>query len=91
MPGVVRVTDILTNGGAVTGPGIATVLVNGLPVAVVGDSHTCPVATISPHSPVFVAGKTTVLAGGRPVLRAQIDVADCGSGAAVGSIDVVTP
>ncbi len=51
-------------GGPVIGPGVATVLLGGLPAAVVGDNAVCagPPDTI-------VQGSATVLIGGMPAAR----------------------
>lgn len=51
-------------GGPISGPGIATVLIKGMPAAVVGDMATCagPPDTI-------VAGSGTVMIGGMPAAR----------------------
>ena len=84
MASAVRVGDLSTHGGTITGPGVPTVLIGGMPAAVVGDLHACPIAVPGhlPTSP-FVAGSTSVLIGGRPALRAT-DVCGCGAMAAVG-------
>jgi uncharacterized Zn-binding protein involved in type VI secretion len=74
MPPAARVTDfhacpMVTGtvphvGGPVLGPGVATVLIGGMPAAVLGDSAACagPPDTI-------VAGSATVLIGGKPAAR----------------------
>jgi uncharacterized Zn-binding protein involved in type VI secretion len=51
-------------GGPILGPGVPTVLIGGMPAAVVGDSATCtgPPDTIA-------AGSGTVLIGGKPAAR----------------------
>lgn len=51
-------------GGPVVGPGVSTVLIGGMPAAVLGDSCTCtgPPATI-------VKGSATVLIGKKPAAR----------------------
>ena len=51
-------------GGPIIGPGEATVLIGGMPAAVVGDSCVCagPPDTI-------VVGSGTVLIGGKPAAR----------------------
>jgi uncharacterized Zn-binding protein involved in type VI secretion len=51
-------------GGPVTGPGVPTVLIGGLPAAVMGDLCTCagPPDTI-------VLGSSTVMIGGKPAAR----------------------
>ena len=51
-------------GGPITGPGEATVLIGGMPAAVVGDMCTC---TGPPDS--IVVGSGTVLIGGKPAAR----------------------
>lgn len=84
MPNAARVTDMTNHGGVESGPGCATVLVGGLPAAVVGDLHVCPITPNQPHPPSpFAAGSTTVLIGGMPALRAG-DAAGCGAGLIIG-------
>ena len=51
-------------GGPVTGPGVPTVLVAGMPMAVVGDMCVC---AGPPDS--IVKGSATVLIGGKPAAR----------------------
>jgi uncharacterized Zn-binding protein involved in type VI secretion len=51
-------------GGPVLGPGAATVLIGGMPAAVVGDSATC-----SGPPDTIVAGSATVMIGGKPAAR----------------------
>ena len=51
-------------GGPVIGPGVATVLIEQLPAAVLGDSCAC---TGPPDT--IVAGSATVLIGGKPAAR----------------------
>ena len=41
MPSAARVTDLSNHGGSVVGPGVPTVMVGGLPAAVLGDLHVC--------------------------------------------------
>lgn len=90
MPASARVTDLTNHGGVVTGPGVATVLIGGMPAAVLGDLHVCAlpppghVPTVSP----FTSGSATVLIGGRPALRV-IDVCGCGAMVAVGAPTVL--
>lgn len=61
-------------GGPITGPGIATVLIGGMPAAVVGDMATCtgPPDTIA-------AGSGTVMIGGMPAARLGDSLAHGGS------------
>ena len=88
MPAAARVGDISTHGGAITGPGVPTVLIGGMPAAVAGDLHVCSLPP--PHPPVtpFPMGSTTVLIGGRPALRVS-DACVCGAMAAVGAPTVL--
>lgn len=88
MPSAARVGDPSVHGGVVTGPGVATVLVGGLPAAVVGDLHTCPITPGHPPASPFVTGSATVLVGGRPAVRAG-DPCGCGASVAVGLPTVV--
>jgi len=74
MPPAARLTDmqacpietggVAHVGGPVRGPGEPSVLIAGLPAAVLGDACACvgPPATI-------VAGSATVLIGGKPAAR----------------------
>ncbi|MCI0440473.1 MAG: PAAR domain-containing protein, partial [Chloroflexi bacterium] len=69
MPPAARVGDMTAHGGVITGPGVPTVLIGGMPAAVVGDLHTCPMVTgVVPHvgGPVLPPGVPTVLISGRP-------------------------
>jgi uncharacterized Zn-binding protein involved in type VI secretion len=84
MPPAARITDLHTCpattgpvphvGGPVIGPGIPTVLIGGLPAAVVGDNVTCvgPPATV-------IKGSATVLIGGKPAARLGDNTAHGGS------------
>lgn len=60
-PGMPSVPHV---GGPVIGPGVATVLIGGLPAAVLGDNAVCIGA-----SDVIVTGSTTVMIGGLPAAR----------------------
>ena len=74
MPSAARITDmhvcpLVTGvvphvGGPVTGPGAPTVLIGGLPAAVVSDICVC----VGPPDTI-VMGSTTVLIGGKPAAR----------------------
>ena len=90
MPPAARVTDATGHPGLISGPGVATVLIGGLPAAVVGDTHTCsfpPPAGPHPPSPI-VMGSATVLIGGRPAARLG-DTAGCGAPIVVGAFTVM--
>ena len=85
MPGVSRV-GVDTAGGTITGPGVPSVVVNGVTISVKGDS-------VAPHgdnphaSATMVGSSNTVIAGGIGVVRAG-DAASCGDTAS-GSLDVI--
>ena len=78
MPPAARLTDMHTCpmqtpavpspiphvGGPITGPGVPTVLIGGLPAAVVGDMATC----VGPPDSIL-RGSMTVMIGGRPAAR----------------------
>ena len=90
MPPAARITDTTNHGGTVIGPGVATVLIGGMPAAVMGDTHVCPIpppAHAPPSSP-FVLGSTTVLIGGVPALRVG-DICGCGAAPLVGEPTVL--
>ena len=84
MPPAARLTDmhvcpLLTGlvphvGGPIIGPGAATVLIGGLPAAVVGDMAVCtgPPDTIA-------KGSATVMIGGKPAARMGDTMAHGGS------------
>ena len=84
MPPAARVTDMHVCpmvsgsvphvGGPITGPGVSTVLIGGLPAAVVGDMAAC-----SGPPDVITAGSGTVLIGGKPAARLGDSLAHGGS------------
>lgn len=87
MPPAARVTDMTMHPGyppgSITGPGVPNVLIGGLPAAVLGDLHACPMPPppvgIGPHPPNPIAkGSATVLIGGRPAARIM-DITACGA------------
>ena len=87
MAAAVRVGDVTTHGGVVTGPGAPTVMIEGMPAAVMGDMHACAIVptAATPHIPSspFLIGSTTVLICGKPAIRVT-DICLCGANAAVG-------
>ena len=80
MPPAARILDPTGHLGTIAGPGVLTVLVGGLPAAVMGDQHVCGMPpTAGPHPPTpIVRGSFTVLIGGRGAARVG-DVAGCGA------------
>jgi len=85
MPAAARLGDVTTHGGTVAGPGVSTVWIGGMPAAVAGDQHICPIPPNTGHLTVsvFPMGSTTVLIGGKPALRTG-DLALCGAAPAAG-------
>ena len=61
-------------GGPIIGPGVSTVLIGGLPAAVMGDSCAC----VGPPDSI-VLGSATVLIGGKPAARMGDTTAHGGS------------
>jgi uncharacterized Zn-binding protein involved in type VI secretion len=51
-------------GGPVIGPGVPTVMIGGMPAAVVGDNCTC----VGPPDTIAM-GSATVMIGGKPAAR----------------------
>ena len=90
MPAAARVTDVSTHGGTILGPGVATVLIGGMPAAIATDQHVCPIPPPGhlPTVSLFPMGSTSVLIGGMPALRVG-DTCICGAGAAVGAPTVL--
>lgn len=72
------------------GPGVPTVLIGGMPAAVLGDNHICalPPTGHQPTASPFTLGSATVTIGGKPAVRVG-DVCACGASAAVGEPTVM--
>lgn len=88
MPFAARVLDPTAHPGIVAGPGVPTVLIMGLPAAVVGDLHVCAMPPV-PHPPTpFPMGSLTVFIGGRPALRLG-DLSGCGAPIVFGAATVL--
>ena len=90
MPPAARILDLTGHPGTVVGPGVASVLLGGLPAAVVGDMHACTFPPpAGPHPPTpFPVGSSSVLIGGRPALRMG-DMAGCGAPIVLGAPTVL--
>lgn len=84
MAAAARVGDPTNHGGVIIGPGTPTVMIGGMPAAVMGDTHVCPIVAPGhiPSSP-FILGSTTVMIGGKPALRIT-DPCACGAMPIVG-------
>lgn len=89
MPPAARLTDQTGHPGVISGPGVATVLIGGLPAAVLGDMHTCAFPPPAVHPPTPLAkGSGTVLVGGRPAARLG-DTSACGAPILTGCTSVI--
>ena len=90
MPPAARILDVTNHGGTVVGPGQPTVLIGGMPAAVLMDMHVCPIPPIihAPNVSPFIAGSATVLIGGMPALRTT-DSCLCGAMPAIGEPTVM--
>jgi uncharacterized Zn-binding protein involved in type VI secretion len=89
MPQAARTGDPTSHPGTITGPGVATVLIDGMPASVVGDLHACSCPSNPPHPPTpIVRGSSTVLIGGVPAARVG-DMVGCGATIVMGSTDVI--
>jgi len=90
MPAAARVGDVTTHGGMIVGPGCATVMIGGMPAAVMGDNHACVIPPNTGHIPMgpFPLGSTSVIIGGKAAVR-QGDTSVCGATAAVGCPTVI--
>jgi uncharacterized Zn-binding protein involved in type VI secretion len=87
MPPAARVGDPTAHPGVITGPGVPTVLIGGMPAAVMGDLHACAIPfPAGPHPPTPIAkGSATVLIGGRPAARVG-DMSGCGAPIVMGML-----
>lgn len=89
MPAAARITDSTGHPGMISGPGVATVLIGGLPAAVMGDMHACSFPPPAVHPPTPLAkGSGTVLIAGRPAVRMG-DMAACGAPVVTGCVSVM--
>ena len=72
-----RLTDLCAHGGAITGPGCATVIIGGLPAARITDMVACPMFDVLiPHATgTIVQGSPTVIIGGMPAARVSDSIA----------------
>ena len=64
-------------GGLILGPGVSSVLVNSLPISVLGDAVAGHGENQHAASSMLIGGPRSVLAGGKPVVR-QGDPSTCG-------------
>lgn len=89
MPPAARVGDPTGHPGTISGPGVPTVLIGGVPAATVGTLHACAFPGITPHPPSSVVkGSATVLIGGMPAARMG-DMTGCGAPILMGAPTVL--
>ena len=90
MPAAARVGDTTNHGGTIVGPGVTTVMIGGMPAAIVGDTHVCslPPNGHQPTGSAFPSGSSSVMIGGMPALRTT-DSCICGAMSAVGAPTVM--
>lgn len=81
-----RLGDLSVTGDAITGPGVPTVLIGGIPAAVVGDVVAGAAITGS-----ITMGSMTVLIGGRPAARVTSMVAGANNQTGVPVTTAVAP
>ena len=88
MAGIGKVGSSLVGPGVDIGPGVPNVLVEAVPVSVVGDK-------VAPHgepphtAAVILSGSATVFAGGRPVTAVGLSTASCAHTMVVGAATVI--
>jgi len=76
--------SVTSHPGLITGPGVPTVRVKGMPAAVVGDQHTCAFPVPPGHPPnAIVTGSFKVRIKGKPAARVG-DLCACGGRIEVG-------
>lgn len=86
MPLAARVGDPTAHPGAIAPPGVPTVLIEGQPAAVQGDTHICAFPPpAGPHpSNTITKGSATVFIGGKPAARVG-DLTGCGAPITMGA------
>jgi len=91
MPAAARLGDADTSDGSIAGATIDSVLINGMPAAVVGSVDSSHAPYGNPHPPheaaTVVGGSDTVLVEGFPLARVG-DPLSCGHAIGDGSPDV---
>ncbi len=84
MPNAAVRLSATSHPGMITGPGVPTVRIKGLPAAVVGDQHTCAFPVPPGHAPNAIAsGSARVRIKGRWAARVG-DPCACGAKIEVG-------
>lgn len=79
MPAAAVLFSPTAHPGVIMGPGVPTVLIGGLPAAVVGDVHICAFPPPPGHPPnAIVTGSLKVMINQRPAARVG-DLCGCGA------------
>lgn len=87
MPVAARILERTSHPGIIPGPGVTSVLIAGLPAAVVDDVHICQKR--HPHAPNIISGgSSSVLIGGKPAARLG-DQCACGAIIVSGASSVI--
>jgi len=80
MPAAARIGDQSVHGGVLVPPPLVSgVFIEGLPAAVSGTQHVCPVTPSHPTTTPIVQGSASVFIGGYPAARALVDPTGCGA------------
>jgi uncharacterized Zn-binding protein involved in type VI secretion len=78
MPPAARIGDQTTHGGVLAPPPLVTgVWIEGLPAAVVGTQHVCPIPPPHLTATPITKGSTSVFIGGFAAARALVDPTGC--------------
>ncbi len=75
MPAIARLGDTSNHGGTIITASSNNLKANGIAVAVDQDLHSCPIPS---HGITPITGTSTVMSGGKKVLRVG-DLAGCGA------------
>ena len=80
MPAAARIGDQTTHGGVLVPPPLVSgVYIEGLPAAVSGTQHACPITPSHPAVTPITKGSASVYIAGLPAARAVADPAGCGA------------
>lgn len=85
MANAAKISDLTSHGGSIVGPGAPSVLINGLPAAVLGDRIFCVIPPL--HHAFCNKGSASVFINGKPAIR-QGDSTSCGAVVISGSGNV---
>lgn len=78
-----RIGDITASGDTITGPGVPTVMIGGMPASVMGDQVAGAACTGS-----IIVGSVTVQIGGSPAARVSSNCVGVSSGGSASSTTI---